>query len=149
MEREIKFRAWDKLGKRIGEVNYIKYSDVQYTHVSARFKQKEKTVDEWFNYGSEDGCDNLILMQYTGLHDKNGKEIFDGDLLHVLEVDNTGSFEYVSAVEFKESGFIVTEPNGTEVPLACFYYKDGYPLFEIEIIGNIFENGDLLGENHD
>lgn len=89
--------------------------------------------------------DEVELMQYTGLKDKNGAKVFAGDMLRVIEVSEHEYLEYVSPVEYIESGFLVTEPIDTQVPLACFYNLDKtYPLFEIEVIGNIFENPELL-----
>ena len=134
--REIKFRAWDKLGKRMGNVNYIKYSDVKYTHISVRFKQKEKNIDDWFNYGGKDGCDNIILMQFTGLYDKDGKEIYEGDIV-------TGLFDHTEII-----GHIIYGSDAT-----FFIYRKG--LFGIglnnakdwlEVIGNIYESPELLKE---
>ena len=82
--------------------------------------------------------------QYTGLKDKNGKEIYEGDILHVLEISDTRDLEYKSPVEFIDSGFLVTQPDGCQVPLAVFHNLDtSYPLFEIEVIGNIYENPEL------
>ncbi len=127
MEREIKFRAWDKLEKRMGEVNYIKYSKVWYTHISVRFKQKEKTVDEWFNYWNEDRCNNIILMQYTGLKDKNGVEIYEGD---IVRIDETEDIDVVDWTDGKEYGI------GFGL-FSCFKY---------EVIGNIYANPELLKE---
>lgn len=139
MNRDIKFRAWDKREKRMGEVNYIKYSNVQYTQVSARFKQKGKTVDEWFAYGSEDGSDNIILMQYTGLHDKNCKEIYEFDKCEV----------YRTCVYAK--GFITSHQG-------CFIFKEfdtGNVLrlcdlkinrYEIKVTGTVFNNPELIKE---
>lgn len=145
MRREIKFRAWDKIGKRMGEVNYIKYSNVQYNQVSARFKQNEKTVDEWFAYGDKEGCDNIILMQYTGLKDKKGVEIYEGDILHI-EIEN-----------WHIKGDIIASGNEVvEYQECCFgviwgYHRDfiklnGFTNTTFEVIGNIYSNPELLKE---
>ena len=78
---------------------------------------------------------SFILMQYTGLHDKNGKEIYEGDIVKVRSYP---------------SGYINTE----------VYFKDGKFAFDgsnysfkdlndkVEVIGNIYENKELLNETN-
>lgn len=70
--------------------------------------------------------DNYVVMQFTGLHDKNGKEIYEGDII------KWGV--HVGAVKWINS---------------CIVFGDGFGLFPCnltsEIIGNIYENPELLG----
>ena len=151
--REIKFRAWDKTGKGMGKVNYIKYSDVQYNQISARFKQKEKTVDDWFIYGDENGCDNIILMQYTGLKDRNGKEIYEGDIIRFTwEEDscwgkqgtytayirfNRGTFEVV----YIGKKYLIEDGNQTGSD-GLNYFMDWSE--DVEVVGDIYTTPELL-----
>ncbi|MBV4415123.1 YopX family protein [Clostridium tyrobutyricum] len=150
--REIKFRAWDKIGKRMGEVNYIRYSNVQYNQVSARFKQNEKTVDEWFNYGDKDGCDNIILMQYTGLKDRKGKDIFEGDLCKEFDRDGkeTGCLlEILWSGYYKFDAKVIkggTLSKGLSFPLWHWDKRKENGYRKLEVIGNIHENPELLKE---
>ena len=74
-------------------------------------------------------CDSV--GQYTGLHDKNGKEIYEGDI-----VENPGNKEKYK-VAFKDDAFVVMFPTGR------YYYLYDENIF-IEIIGNIFENPELF-----
>ena len=75
---------------------------------------------------------DLVFMQFTGLHDKNGKEIYEGDIISKWD-------KALWEVGFNEGRF-------------CFIYNDGRKAFSMsksvlrnkEIIGNIFENPDLL-----
>jgi uncharacterized phage protein (TIGR01671 family) len=146
--REIKFRAWDKLGKRMGNVNYIKYSDVKYTHISVRFKQKEKNIDDWFNYGGKDGCDNIILMQFTGLYDKDGKEIYEGDIVKAKDphrFQDGRQIFYTCEVVYTDNAMFMLKNNYDNYGKAETRYFD-LKIMELEVIGNIYENPELLKE---
>jgi len=138
MQRKIKFRAWDKREKRMGNVNYIKYSDVAYTHISVRFKQKEKPIDDWFNYLGEDDSDNIILMQFIGRNDKNGIEIYEGDFISAYNGRIKGP------VIFDKRGLAFGIPNG---PNEIYQFSMNFlESKDIEVIGNIYENPELLKE---
>jgi uncharacterized phage protein (TIGR01671 family) len=87
------------------------------------------------------GCvfsDELILMQYTGLKDKNGKEIYEGDVVKVLRNDSFRPF--VSEVFFSGGCFGVAFYH----PLDKQHQFEYLNYWDCEIIGNIYENGDLL-----
>jgi len=105
-EREIKFRAWNK------EENKIKYSS-EYPDLPCFF-----TLNQW-----QLGQEMYPMMQYTGLKDKNGKEIYEGDIVRRL----TEKYQVI----FGE-GYI--EP----------FYTYGITGDTYEIIGNIYENPDLI-----
>ena len=85
------------------------------------------------------------IMQYTGLKDKNGKEIYEGDI--VAFEDSDGGYEYpdlvvnTGIVEYGELRFYFT--NRVAVEMDDFYIKDGR-CDEIEVIGNIYENPELM-----
>lgn len=110
------------------------------------------------------------IGQFTGLLDKNGKKIFEGDILRVREYenllmnefsDNADRFdmftieeirgklkvEYVSPVVFLDGGFqISTRDNDFDMFLACLFgdMKRSSPSFEFEVIGNIHDTPELL-----
>ncbi len=102
MSREIKFRAWDGM-----KMCY-----------SIELRGESHRLSDVFDLP-------LRWMQYTGLKDKNGKEIYEGDIVK-------GKITNYS-IEFKQSGGWVTSDN---LPLWAFH--------EPEVIGNIYENPDLL-----
>ncbi len=123
--REIKFRAWDKSDKNMFKPDFVDSNGVVY-----------------FDSGYESPCefgDQPILMQYTGLKDKNGKEIYEGDIVQ-FEVLN-----YFGA-------------DGPTITTDVVVFQGGAFTFEWEsrfvfanrfndasvVIGNIYESADLL-----
>lgn len=81
--------------------------------------------------------------QSTGLHDKNGKEIFEGDILKVA--NNDSSWFEVVKYDHDKAMFISKEVNlKYEVPETPLYDLFSSYLFKVEVIGNIWENRDLL-----
>ena len=88
--------------------------------------------------------EDATIMQSTGLLDKNGKEIFEGDILKVA--NNDSSWFEVVKYDHEKAMFISKEVNlKYEVPETTLYdLFSPYP-FKVEVIGNIWENPDLLG----
>jgi len=116
-QREIKFRAWDKEKKRMVELN-------PYTEKLGFIHTDLITNDDW------------IVMQFTNLKGKNGKEIYEGDV-----VKGSGTpFEII----FQLGQFVGKDKKSSGwIDLGVF--KDIYKAFTIwEIIGNIYENPELL-----
>lgn len=82
--------------------------------------------------------DKYVLMQSTGLKDKNGVEIFEGDIVKTIEVDSGVTF---STIKFEEGAFCIDYKNlGTEFEF--LYFADSH----LEVVGNIWENSELLEE---
>ena len=140
--REVKYRAWDKVNKEM----HVDIQEADGTHDHITYNTDESMVklhiDSFSDYLHDD---DFIIIQYTGLKDEKGIDVFEKDIVNIVELGKN-ILEYVSVVEYENSGYLVTEPNGTQVPLDCFHNQENavMPLFEIEVIGNAFENPDLL-----
>ena len=116
--REIKFRAWDKKEKKIVKVETLWYHNGELLDL---------TVDTR-------GCiraDNFILLQFTGLKDKNGKEIYEGDIVEFDNLFDEEDKRSKSVVEWN-NGYLINEIAG----MGSIEY--------FEVIGNIYENKNLL-----
>jgi len=134
--REIKFRAWDKTENRMARnVEELKFNSkgiyaVVLNHLGFEMRRRANDVE---------------LMQYTGLKDRNGKEIFEGDI--VAFEDSDGGYEYpdvvvnTGIVEYGELGFYFT--NRVAAEMDDFYIKDGR-CDDVEVIGNIHDNPELM-----
>lgn len=115
--REIKFRAWDNRKKQI--LNYGSLVDCAFFYMC-------------------NSCDYEV-MQYTGLKDKQGVEIYEGDIVEFI----TFGFDverFVTVIEFKNASFRLK--NGRN--LFYFGQTDFTKLDDCRVIGNIYENPELL-----
>ncbi|KMT22989.1 YopX family protein [Clostridium cylindrosporum] len=132
MPKDIKFRAWDK-----EEQEMIDHDDLQ-----------QKDGDCWCVYNiithavNED--DDLVFMQYTGRKDKNGKEIYEGDIVE-------GGFMNPLTNKFISKKYlIVYNSNGGYYKgelIGSTPYGDTWLQFiEGEVIGNIYEHPSLFKE---
>ncbi len=124
--REIKFRAWLKEKKIMGEV-----LGIDILHKEIFFSNED--VDCYEHTDLKD----IELMQYTGLYDKKGKEIYEGDIIKLRANHGIGIIRYSDEWGAFVVEYIKTRPL---VVLGMNYYKE-----DIEILGNIYENPELLG----
>lgn len=121
----LRFRAWNKATKEMYEVDDIMSIDFGKSEISVKTLFFEQT-----NYYK---FDDIVLMQSTGFRDKNGKEIFEGDI-----IDSTDGF-MTGVVEFREDlGMFVSE---------LVEYNNFERLCNVassrKIIGNIWEHPEL------
>jgi len=127
--REIKFRAWDEETKQLLIVNSLTLDF--------------GLCDLWNGKPEDEGVakklSDVNLMQYTGLKDKNGVEIYDGDVITYQE----GPPKMRAKVVWKNGGFVFAYEDGIENITSESWYA---PMdVEItEVIGNIYQNPELL-----
>lgn len=162
MNREIKFRAWVKDRKAIFEVILINYVTKKVSYLLERVGHLLNIVHEEFN--------DIELMEYTGLKDMGGKEIYEGDIL--LSSDENGIF--LISIDFgypniEYSNMLTGFQIKTEIILSNSQYFEYFSNNLIELIskynipmkednnakyisdgwwilGNIYENPELLKE---
>lgn len=117
--REIKFRAWNIEDKTMG---------IPFTLQTAVGSRSHNGVD----------TKNVIYLEFTGLKDKNGKEIYEGDILELT----IHSGVYV--VAFENAEYVIYRQ---QVERDMTFHLGGYKQEVINVIGNIYENPELLNNN--
>lgn len=131
MNREIKFR-----GKSIDEWVYGMLCKVNEGDTEHGEPIKYKIQTEEKEYGEYVQCfitDEKTIGQYTGLHDKNGKEIYEGDII----TNGDKNIKYI--VEWCDAGLKARQYNNRSY-IGLKYWQD-----VLEVIGNIYDNPELLG----
>ena len=140
--REIKFRAWFKGEKYpFDEHNIEDYEkprmiyDVQNAYAGRGIKDEHNGFGYISCFSEFFDEDNFIVMQYTGLKDKNGREIYEGDIVSFKVFDGLIHVSGTTSVYFSEGAFRLNEHH----PIVD-YIKNG----EREVIGNIYEHPELV-----
>lgn len=123
--RDIKFRAWDY------DTNIMIYPD---SKLETIFCFDRVGLSVYQGNGSE--LSSFKLMQYTGLKDKNGVEIYEGDIIF-------WNNKYKSIVYYKNGSFVRSYRNGN-IYLLYDSNIENEILIDYKVIGNVYQNTDLL-----
>lgn len=125
--REIKFRAWDKIDKLMAPVEELHRDWIAIP-----------VMDEDGGHLEQRKLDDVVLMQSTGLFDKNGKEIWGGDVVHW----QYRGLDYQNEVYFDKGRFWVKDYYivSHDEPSDAF----GEGVTNLNVIGNIWDNPELI-----
>jgi uncharacterized phage protein (TIGR01671 family) len=124
MSKEIKFRSWDFTQNKMREVTDLMFTVINSPVVS---------YDDGDNY-----TDDIELMQFTGLHDKNGKEEYHEDIVKSNLCNSIGVIKW----DDKVGSWYYQWQDGKKT-----YPREYYDVLDEEVIGNIYANPNLLKED--
>lgn len=126
MNREIKFRAWD------GQNMFISPSLTKGSQYLGSWFEAHSVLHTEFGKQSE-------IMQYTGMVDKKGKEIYEGDIIQFAE-------KYFYLVKYEDAKFVGYHANNNWGKWGDLYKlaEAGFNKYNYFVIGNIYENPELL-----
>jgi len=138
--REFKFRAWDKKNKNMFTPLQLPHKNYSDCVVGATGQSSSSMFDV-----KRSDC---VIMQFTGLNDKTGKEICEGDIIKTIESRSGEVCENKYVVYFEDCEFQRVEIKYWQglKNYALRGYKLGRYIKFIEVIGNIYDNSELLKE---
>ena len=148
--KELKFRVW------LENVECVRGIDGELVWNTESYYDYDPVIDNnglldveagWDIQGHSD--EKYTIEQYTGLKDKNGKEIYEGDIVDVIFPTKLRGVEehqiWVCRFGVKRAGFVLNRETNARIFSLTFGEINAKNL-AVEVIGNIHENADLLGE---
>lgn len=144
--REIKFRAWDKLNKEMINIESINFQERRVYRNDVSYRNFNDTE----------------LMQYTGLRDMKGKEIYVGDVVKLIYTGieiSTDRLEvlkrFVGIIKYENGIFKIVRTEKSVIESKYFEIEQKKvseifiysKIYDLEVVGNIYENPELLEED--
>jgi len=136
---KIKARVWEGGIRRMSRVTQLIFNgigiDIIFTDDGCRTREYEYKADP---------LESTVLMFTIGLKDKNGKDVYDGDILKIdtgYENDDGSKRYRYELVEYKSNGF---EYSNESIGYQFWHNEETKVIENGEVIGNFFENHDLL-----
>lgn len=167
----IKFRAWDLINRMMRHVSFIEFDAAgEICNITLLAPPEDTKNGHYARFEERENGNNLILMQFTGLHDKNGREAFGQDVVRVYDqnrycicdewedCEGDGTSQHRNHGEHKHEAyedcekFLCTQEIKLSRQGGYFCNEDtgefcpplGAEEIELEIIGNIYGNPELL-----
>ena len=129
MSRDIKFEVWDKIDKKMMRAPHI--------FINGSGVIWENKRDGLFGSDELVATDRYKIRLATGLTDKNGKEIYEGDVVGP-------KFDKANFVIYRSGSFCLVQDEKDECPLSLGGYINDS--FQLDVVGNIYENPELLNK---
>ena len=131
--REIKFRAWDTSRKKMWSAEQMGADELTLNPDGRGFVNVSSASQRLSQYMS-----HMIPLQFTGLKDRNGREIYEGDIVRTTSIMDEVIF---GDVVWDEDGFQYAVDIGCEL---MEFHNIIHTEKTVEVIGNIYENPELL-----
>ena len=152
--REIKFRAWHKEKKEIVNVEEIDFMNKVINYIDNDYENNRQEIRGAY-------FEDIELMQYTGLKDMREKEIYEGDVVKLIHTGieiSANRLEdlkrFVGIIKYENGIFKIVRTEKSLIESKYFEIEQKKvseifiysKLYDLEVVGNIYENPELLGE---
>jgi len=132
MNRPIKFRVWDIKNKKFLPESYFAILGNGKLIV---------TLSGYYNDFTNTNQDDYVIQQYTGLTDKNGNLIFEGDIVQYNQNSSYDNMDFIAKWSDNKLGFIFQSNSGEQLVNQTPHLNR---FKHLEVVGNIFEHENLL-----